>query len=240
MNMNKSLNDKDREAIFELFIRHHALKFSEIEKALKIRSNHLSYHISKLIENNILSKNGETYKLTKEAERMIPFFANITGKEDFPLAIVVSAVYNKGKICLIKREKRPYKGYWGLVGGKMYLSESIKDCAVREVKEETGLNCTFDKVSAVLHERVRDEKIMKHAFTIFLCKLLTNEIKIRNSEEGDVQWFSINKLPKNIIPTDRVMINELLNKRSFSCKEVILDDKDGKLIKMEVEDGGTL
>ncbi len=40
--MENKILRKERENIFELFIRKHKLKFSEIEREIKIRSNHLN------------------------------------------------------------------------------------------------------------------------------------------------------------------------------------------------------
>lgn len=44
-----------------------------------------------------------------------------------------------GRVLLIHRTDN---GYWGLPGGAMELGESITDCAIREVREETGLHAT--------------------------------------------------------------------------------------------------
>ena len=41
-----------------------------------------------------------------------------------------------GRVLLIHRTDN---GYWGMPGGAMELGESIAECAVREVHEETGL-----------------------------------------------------------------------------------------------------
>ena len=38
-------------------------------------------------------------------------------------------------------QKRADNGLWGYPGGSMELGESFKDCARREVREETGLIC---------------------------------------------------------------------------------------------------
>jgi ADP-ribose pyrophosphatase YjhB (NUDIX family) len=234
-----ALSKKEREAIFDLFTKSRQLRFNEIEKQVGIRSNHLSYHLDKMLEDNILTKSGEVYKLTTEAEKMIPFFAHITGKESGPLSIITAAIINKGKICLLKRAKRPYQGYWGLIGGKLKLEESIKGTALREAKEETGLDCQFNKISAVLHERVKEKGTVKHAFVIFLCKLTANDSKLKPTDEGEIDWFDLKKLPENIIPSDRIMIEKLLD-GDFCSKDVIIDDADGVLKDMEVVEGGRL
>lgn len=43
------------------------------------------------------------------------------------------------KVLLIQRGNEPYKGYWAFPGGFMNMEETAEECAVRELKEETGL-----------------------------------------------------------------------------------------------------
>jgi ADP-ribose pyrophosphatase YjhB (NUDIX family) len=234
---------KEREDIFALFIKKKEMRFCEIEKALNVRSNHLSYHLEKLVSDDILKKEDDTYSLTRNAEGLIPFFAHITGKEQGPLSIMTAAVIHSGadgdKICLLRREKRPYKGYWGVIGGKLKLHESIRETALRETKEETGIDCEFDRLASVLHERVKEDDKVKHSFVIFFCKLKAKTTKLVHSEEGRLEWFSIKDLPKNIIPSDLLMIEELLD-GDFCAKDIIIEEKDGELKDMEVEHGGRL
>ena len=47
----------------------------------------------------------------------------------------------KGRLLLIKRTKAPNAGLWSPIGGKLEMAtgESPFECAIRETKEETGL-----------------------------------------------------------------------------------------------------
>lgn len=46
------------------------------------------------------------------------------------------------KVLLIERGTDPYKGCWAFSGGFMNMDETTEQCAVRELKEETGLEVT--------------------------------------------------------------------------------------------------
>jgi 8-oxo-dGTP diphosphatase len=64
----------------------------------------------------------------------------------------------EGKIVLIKRGHEPYKGKWALPGGRLEDSETIEECAVREGKEETGLDLKLKKLVGVFSKPSRDPR----------------------------------------------------------------------------------
>ena len=48
-------------------------------------------------------------------------------------------IKRKDEILLVNREKKPWKGSWNGVGGKLNLNETIDNCIIREIEEETGI-----------------------------------------------------------------------------------------------------
>ncbi|MDO9629097.1 MAG: 8-oxo-dGTP diphosphatase [Acholeplasmataceae bacterium] len=48
-------------------------------------------------------------------------------------------IKRKDEILLVNREKKPWKGSWNGVGGKINNHEEILVCIIREVEEETGI-----------------------------------------------------------------------------------------------------
>src|SRR5574341_301855 len=134
--------------IFELFVRSKRLRFSDIEKAVGIKSNTLTYHLNSMVKEGMLQKEDDEYMLSTHGEKLLPFFAHITQKiTGGCLPVVLAAIVKDNQILLLKRKRRPYQGYWGMPGGKLHLEESIQESAIREVKEETGLDCTFSHIA---------------------------------------------------------------------------------------------
>ena len=56
-----------------------------------------------------------------------------------PVVGVGVVVWKDGRVLLIRRGKSPMRGCWSLPGGRQELGETVREAAVREVREETGV-----------------------------------------------------------------------------------------------------
>lgn len=66
------------------------------------------------------------------------------------IVAVCSVLIVKGSsVLLVKEQKDIAKDKYGLPGGKLEQGEQLRDCAIRECKEETGLDVTLDKLVMV-------------------------------------------------------------------------------------------
>jgi ADP-ribose pyrophosphatase YjhB (NUDIX family) len=236
MKYSGSLVKEERAKIFKLFLNNQKLKFSEIEKETQIRSNMVSYHIEKMQEDGLLEKRGEYYYLTKNAEKYMPIFSNIVGEELSPLPVILVGLTNKNNILLIKRYKRPYKGYWSLIGGKMLFEESFKEASLRQIKEKVNINGKYVSINGVMHERVKGEDVIKHSFILFFTKIKTNETKFVETRHGKLRWFPIKNIGKKekIIPSDLWLIkNRLSNK--IDVKTAKMSEEEGELSNFKID-----
>ena len=77
----------------------------------------------------------------------------------------------------VKRNKE-YNEYYTFPGGGLEEGESLEECAIREIKEEFGINV---KVIKKLYESENDKLNMKEYF--FLCEYIDGEFGTGEGEE---------------------------------------------------------
>jgi 8-oxo-dGTP diphosphatase len=119
--------------------------------------------------------------------------------------------YSGNKILLIKRNTKPFVGYWALPGGRMDPGETIEQTIVREVKEETGLDVTIvSKVGEYVEKGIKDDVDYEYYPTCFAVKPVGGEIKKQDSEIQEIKLFSLNELPKPLAFEHDLMIKDYL------------------------------
>ncbi len=157
--------------ILSLFSYNHKMKFNEIEKEIKIRSNQLAYHLKNLIKKEIITKEAEEYKLADNFEHLIPYLSD----KNSVLPIILIAIKNKKNIFLIERDKRPFKGKLGLPGGRILLGENISKATERIMKEKFKINCKLEKTNSVSLEHVKKNDKVIHSFLLILVTAKTKD-----------------------------------------------------------------
>ncbi len=185
--------------ILETFLYNHKLKFNEIEKLTKIRSNKLAYYIKKLENKNILEKEKDFYKLSETAELLIPY---ITSKKSV-LAIILIAIEKNKKVFLYPRQKRPFKNKLSLPGGRLILGETINNAVKRIMKEKFNINAKLKKINSVSLEHVKKNKKTAHSFLLIFTTATTKD---------NIEYFNIEKNKTKIIQSDYKLIKNDLNK----------------------------
>lgn len=75
---------------------------------------------------------------------------------DRPFVGVGVVVWRDDEVLLIRRAKPPRQGQWSLPGGAQKLGETVRQAAIREVREETGLEVALtrllDAVDSISHD----------------------------------------------------------------------------------------
>jgi ADP-ribose pyrophosphatase YjhB (NUDIX family) len=190
--------EKTEEKILNLFVYNDKLRFSEIEKQVKIRSNKLSYYLKKLIKENVLKKDGEFYFLNRESEYLIPY---IDSKISV-LPVILIAITKGDKVFLYKRGKRPYKNKLSLPGGRMVVGEDIKN-GVKRIMKKYGINARLKKVNSISLEQVKKNKRIIHSFLL---------IFVTSATKDNIEYTNVKGNIDDIIQSDYYLIKNDINK----------------------------
>jgi 8-oxo-dGTP diphosphatase len=99
-------------------------------------------------------------------------------------------------LILIRRKKEPFKEHWALPGGFLEYGETAEHAAIREMKEETGLDIEIIKLVGVYSDPSRDPR--GHVISIaFLAKEIGGDL-IASDDAKAVKVFKITEIPKNL------------------------------------------
>ncbi len=107
------------------------------------------------------------------------------------------------KILLIERGIEPYKGMWALPGGFMDMDETAEQCAIRELKEETGLEITNIKQLGAFSSINRDPR--ERVVTIAFYALAKQSEVIGGDDATAAKWVSINDVPQLAFDHDYIL-----------------------------------
>nr|WP_205825237.1 NUDIX hydrolase [Bacillus sp. RO1] len=142
----------------------------------------------------------------------------MVGNEKVIMVVAGALVLDEqGKLLL---QQRSDNAQWGLPGGFMELGENISDTARREVQEETGLHLEqlelFGIYSGPEHDKTfANGDQVSLVQVLFTCKRYSGQLVTSNSESLKNDFFDLHSLPENIFTEHRVIINDLLTKKSL-------------------------
>ena len=116
---------------------------------------------------------------------------------ELPLVGVGAIIIEGNRVVLVKRAHPPIQGHWSIPGGVLEVGEMVREAAVREACEETGLIFEPGELLVVYYRILRDpgQRVQYHYVLIdFLCRPVGGEL-IAASDAADVRWFAREELP---------------------------------------------
>lgn len=117
-----------------------------------------------------------------------------------PFPTVSVLVTHSGKVLLGKRLAEPGKGKWALPSGYIEFEDDFLGAAIREVKEETGLDIEIVSILNVQSAFLPPEY---HFLAIYLLAQAIDGRLNPEDDLEDVRWFSLSEpLPEMAFPPD--------------------------------------
>lgn len=111
-----------------------------------------------------------------------------------PAATVDAVIERDGSVVLVRRRFEPIG--WALPGGFVDPGEKVGDAAVREAKEETGLDVTLGELLHVYSDPARDPR--RPTLSVVFTATATGQI-VAGDDAGEAAWFPLDALPSPIV-----------------------------------------
>ncbi|MCX6354658.1 MAG: NUDIX domain-containing protein [Candidatus Aureabacteria bacterium] len=161
-----------------------------------------------------------------------------TGK--FPLAVVIAALIQEGRILLIKRRRGDYVNLWGLPGGKVERDEHLSEAAVREIAEECGIDSEFKRYLGLVSEHLREDGRVVQHFLLHVCELIPRTCSGAGGAEGELRWCALDRIGEmgdEIIPSDLRIIEKMVCAGAHTHYNCVLEKKAGGYLLVKFIEG---
>jgi len=100
------------------------------------------------------------------------------------------------QVLLIQRKGEPYQGMWALPGGFVDVDEGLRQCAERELAEETGVSGVYleQLYTFGVPERDPRERVISVAYYALIA---SDRLRLKAATDAAaVAWFAIDSIPE--------------------------------------------
>ncbi len=209
--------------------------FAELQKQTDMTSDHFTFHLKKLVENDYITKNDTIYTLTqagKEYANRLDTASNVIERQP-KISVLMLIERDTGgtrEFLWQQRLKQPFYGYWGRFGGKVTWGESFEDTARRELQEESGLvgDFTYAYTYRKRDYRNSDKSLLEDkVFIVMHCNNPTGTL-IADFEGGHNEWLSAEELAaKDKVFEGAIELSQYADDAiPYFSKKYYHDDKD--------------
>jgi ADP-ribose pyrophosphatase YjhB (NUDIX family) len=115
---------------------------------------------------------------------------------EVPLVGVGAIIIDDSRVLLVKRAHPPLQSEWSIPGGVLEVGELVREAAIREAREETGLTVEPSDLLGVYDRILRNpaQRVQYHYVLIdFLCRRVAGDLSAA-SDAAEVRWFSREEL----------------------------------------------
>ena len=172
----------------------------------------------KVVESKRGGKEGGLTSLTPFGEEILREYENkaaslmsqFENQWKKPSVTADGIVTGDSQMVLIKRGKEPFKGSYALPGGFINYGETLEQCVVREVQEETGLKTENLGLVGVYSAPDRDPR--GHVVTAVYHLRPKGGTLMGGDDAAEAGWFPLDKLPKFAFDHGKI-VQDFLSKR---------------------------
>lgn len=126
---------------------------------------------------------------------------------DNPASGVAILVEKEKKILFVKRNVIPKKNRWALPGGFIEQGETIEKAALRELKEESGIEGKNVKILSIFAEQT---KIFGTVIAVGVLVTAGNTNIKAGDDAKEAKFFNIDKMPKIAFKSHKFFIDKYI------------------------------
>ena len=119
----------------------------------------------------------------------------LIGSRKIILNAATTIIIQDGKILL---QRRTDNGKWGLIGGLLEMNETYQEAALREAREETGLEVRLESFLGIFHnhDMVWSNGDAAHVITAFFtASIISGEPRV-DEESYELRFFAPEEMPQ--------------------------------------------
>ncbi len=105
-------------------------------------------------------------------------------------------VIRDDEVLLVQRANPPWPNVWSLPGGKVELGEPVRNAALRELREETGVTAEIVRlldVIDIIHKSPEGRVLNHYVLTVFAARWVHGE-PVAASDAEEAAWIPIEVL----------------------------------------------
>ncbi|MGV0006073.1 MAG: NUDIX hydrolase [Candidatus Porifericomitaceae bacterium WSBS_2022_MAG_OTU9] len=111
--------------------------------------------------------------------------------------VVLFTIADDGlQLLLVQRRNMPYRGQWALPGGFMEPDEELRDAAIRELREKTGVDCIYLEQLYTFGTLGRDPRGRVVSVTYFALAPMRTDLLVAGSDAMQARWFKVGDYPQ--------------------------------------------
>ena len=130
----------------------------------------------------------------------------MANEKDHRVVTADCVIVRDNSVLMQRRSFGMFKGQWCLVGGKVDKGETIIHAAVRETKEESGLDIARIHMLGIYDAKDRDPE--QNCVAVgFVCDANDAE-PVMSDEATEMKFFPFDQLPEKIAFDHRLMIED--------------------------------
>ena len=124
-------------------------------------------------------------------------------------------VLKDNKVLLVGAKDDDGKLFWSFPKGHQEIGETDTETAIRETKEETGLDVEIIDINPIKTGHLRHSGTVYKSILLFTAKPLNNKFKLQEEEIEQIKWVRTTEAGKYLTGYYREAWEELLKNRNI-------------------------